>query len=651
MSTHSQFIRLVCSLGLVLAVASVASPQIRLENDLKKRLPPSKSEQTEALPIASPQGVADALPTGAIARLGDSRLRHAEAPTSVVFTADSKRVVSAGQDWTLRVWDVKSGDAVHAIHTSAIPVSLRRLAENNRIAVGFNSNELRLINSNTWQESTTNNVDVTSDFAISGDGLLFANHYLESVTVTELNGELPKLELDAGNQVVFPPDGKTVAVANSAGKVTFYKLSGGKPVFTFDHGSKLNGFAMSADGKRFATGSMTDIEVLKIWERGNSKPVAELKGLSTPRAWLGDNRIVAANASGIGVFDLKEKKWVGFARGVRGEWDVSPDGTKLASTGSDGFHIQLWDLTTGNRLHTNADAYPDITFVSPTKDGNAVFFLSENRAFVSATDKSKKVSQVGTLPSKALTASSAASRLAIATPGGILIYDGFDSTQPLPNSPSRSLTEFATNCKVISLSPDGQKVAFSREYGNRTTIANATDGKVIRVLPLTTAGLGLAFTPDNEKIAVLGRDGFLRLFSVDAPAGEGTGEIWQLRVQRAPKGAVAISPDGKTIAVTSATQLLIVSATDGSVVFTASRNLFYDGPFQLLCFSRDGRLLISGSAGMNGAVQAWDIKTQSLLKRFATGFGAITALGISEDGTRIVSGGVEEAITVWDLTR
>jgi WD40 repeat protein len=191
-------------------------------------------------------------------------------------------------------------------------------------------------------------------------------------------------------------------------------------------------------------------------------------------------------------------------------------------------------------------------------------------------------------------------------------------------------------------------VAYSGENA-RTAIASAEDGTPIRVLQTQTVGLGLAFTPDGEKLAVVGRDGFLRLCTVRVPAEGEADTLWKVRIQRSQRGAVAISPDGKLVAASSSTQMLWISGVDGTILHTESRGHLDDGPFHHLAFSRDGRFLVSGSAGLNGAVQVWETATRSLVRRYQTSFGAIHSLGIFPDGSRVVSAGAEEAITLWEL--
>ncbi|HEV3438409.1 MAG TPA: WD40 repeat domain-containing protein [Gemmata sp.] len=629
--------------GYVLSLAVVAAaPQLSSQPTLKP-IPTSGTQSQQKKPPA------EALPAGAIAHLGDSRLRHAATPMCVLFSADGKRVFSTGHDEILRVWDVDSGVAVNTLplHQSSL-TPLCMTTDGTKLVVACADGQLRLLNSDTLKEISTFSMRVDSDFALSADGSLLATNTTNGLIVSELNSDLPKLELPAGSPLAFRPDGKTIAVGDPTGKVTLYMLAGGKPVFTFDHGKPLNGLVFSPDGKLIATGGTSDGEVVKVWEIGNSKPVAEIKGASKPQLWIGNNKIVAASESAVGVYDLAEKRWERLAKGITGEWAVSPDGTKVAATGTSGFRIHIWDLITGKELHIENDTFPDTVLLVPTRDHQAIFILSENRAFLWPVSKTE-AKRVGTLPGKALTAATGGNRLAVAVQDGVLIYDGFDPTKPLADNPTCTLTAFATSCKSVAISPNGKKVAYSGD-GVRIVIADAVDGTTIRVLRTQTVGLGLAFTPDSENLAVIGRDGFLRLCAAHSTAKDEPEDLWKIRVQRGQRGAAAISPDGKLIAASSSTQILVVDAADGSIVFTESRNNFDDGPYHQLAFSHDSRLLLTGSAGSTGAVQVLEIATRSRVRRYVTEFGTINCLGVFSDGLRMASAGAESAITLWDLS-
>ena len=200
----------------------------------------------------------------------------------------------------------------------------------------------------------------------------------------------------------------------------------------------------------------------------------------------------------------------------------------------------------------------------------------------------------------------------------------------------------------MAVSPDGRRVAYSGE-SERTVIADAATGKTIRILPGKTIGLGLAFTRDGSKLAVAGRDGYLRLWPIDSAVGEES-DIWRVRLQRAPRAAVAFNSDGSRVAVTSATMIKVVNTSTGEVISQLERRDIDDGVFQQVAFSPDSRLIVTGSAGLMGAVHVYGVESRKLVRRLATSMGSIHRLAVFPDGTRAVSAGAEEVITVWDLT-
>src|SRR5262249_39848075 len=54
----------------------------------------------------------DPLPPGALARLGTVRLRHGSDMTFVAFGAGGKTLLTAGQDQTIRLWDLGTGKEI-----------------------------------------------------------------------------------------------------------------------------------------------------------------------------------------------------------------------------------------------------------------------------------------------------------------------------------------------------------------------------------------------------------------------------------------------------------------------------------------------------------------------------------------------------------
>lgn len=615
-------------LGLVLGTAAIASGQPR-----PKAVDPA----------------AGAMPDGAVARLGDSRLRHAGQPLCVAFTPDGKRVLSGGEDGVLRIWDAATGVPVSTVSFPDTYLrQIRYTHRESRLAIHLSSSRVRFLDPTTLKAVDEFVGELGPDMSISADGKLIAHvpAGVNVLRVSEIETGLEKLEVTNGFPHQFHADGKRFAVADDKGRVIVYQLAGGKPVMLLDNGGPLSTMAFSPDGTRLACGTGTEAKVWDVTETKNPKVVARIADAGHVNGWLDNDRLAAGDKTAIGVHALKSEQWVGRAKGVSGAWAVSPDGTRGASVTPGGLRVRVWDLTTGKQLHADNDTFPDTALITAAPDGKTVFVLAGDGAFRWSVGAGS-ATPAGTLPARAVVATTGKGRLAVVTPAAVLVYDDFDPTKPLPAKPSRTL-EDSSACRCVAVSPDGTKVAYAGD-GMRSVIADAATGKTIRVLPTQTVGQALAFTPDGEKLAMVARDGYLRLWAA-TDVGDGyDGDLWKVRIQRGPKGAVAVSADGRLIAASSSGLMKVVTAADGKEVFNVG-NLFEYGLCQHCAFSPDSRMLLYGTDGPGGSVLVWEVATHSLVRRFSTGFGSVTRMGLFPDGSRVASAGAEEAITVWDVT-
>jgi len=381
-----------------------------------------------------------AAPESPIARLGDTRLRHAARPLCVTFSPDSKRVYSGGEDGMLRVWDVATGESVNMLHSPDGTLRQVRFMPGKRLAVQFADSRVHFLDPETLKEKAVFAAEFGGDFASSADGRVIAHHAANGLLrVTELDTKLEKLEVPDGSPYQFHPNNKMLAVADEKGVVTLYMLAGGKPVLTVNNGGKITGMAFSPDGKRVACGVGTVAKVWDIADGKTAKLVAEIADAGRVGTWLDNERITVGTAESAGVYHLGDKKWTGRARGISGDWAISPDGTKLAATGAGGLRIRLWDLTTGTQLHAENDAFPETALLAPAADGKIVFLLAGDSAFLWPISKSTATA-AGKLPAKAIHAATAKDRLVVATAEGVLVYDDFDPTKPLAAKPSRVIT-------------------------------------------------------------------------------------------------------------------------------------------------------------------------------------------------------------------
>ena len=113
--------------------------------------------------------------------------------------------------------------------------------------------------------------------------------------------------------------------------------------------------------------------------------------------------------------------------------------------------------------------------------------------------------------------------------------------------------------------------------------------------------------------------------------------------------AVAINPDGQTLASGSADQTIkIWNLNNGRVLQTLSD---HSDTVNTVAISPDGQTLASGSADQT--IKIWNLKTgkrlRSLGRWFSGHLDAVNAVAISPDGQTLISGSRDHTIKLWNL--
>jgi WD40 repeat protein len=234
----------------------------------------------------------------------------------------------------------------------------------------------------------------------------------------------------------------------------------------------------------------------------------------------------------------------------------SPDAKTLAS-GSADRTIKLWDVASGKALRTLAKQASGVSTVAFSPNGK---ILASNSGELGAQVK---------------------------------LWDSA-SGKALRTMPSQTL-----EVKSVAFSPDGKTLAID-SFG-RIKLWKVTSAKELRTVALTAEGHSNAvvFSPNGKKLAI----SFQSPASSIALGGVASGK--QLRSLNSPfgVGAVAFSPDGRTLAGGSA---------DGTIILwdarSGKRPRILDGHSDVVksvAFSPDGKTLASGSA--DGTVKLWDL--------------------------------------------
>ena len=164
---------------------------------------------------------------------------------------------------------------------------------------------------------------------------------------------------------------------------------------------------------------------------------------------------------------------------------------------------------------------------------------------------------------------------------------------------------------------------------------------ILRTVPAHSGGVpGVAVSPDGKRLASIGVDG--------------TAKIWQtasgkllltLPIDPGEIGVdVTYSPDGKRLAATWATRVVLWDAESGERLFVLPG--VTDGTVRRLDFSPDGERL--AVASMDGQPRVWDLTRQTELFSLAGHDQFCEAIAYSPNGKRLATGDVGGTVKIWD---
>jgi WD40 repeat protein len=296
-----------------------------------------------------------------------SFLAHSPMATFVLFSPDGKRLISGGSDKLIQVWEMQTGKLERTLlgHASAVKCGALS-ADGKTLVTGSTDRTVRVwdVDSGATQKTLRAHADSVDSIALAPDAKTIASGGRDRVFLLwNIDGRAPSFhspeqELPV-NRIAFSPDGKLLATG--AGDVSQWREPGDVKLWNaatgdeagdlFGHAACVNAVVFSPDGSLVAVGTAEGM--LRIWDVATRTEFSATnfgRGVRTI-AFLADDRTLAIGQwpGRVFLWDRTTKKSVVAYAGhddseaMVDVVAVSPDGSLIASTGTDGM-IYLWPV-------------------------------------------------------------------------------------------------------------------------------------------------------------------------------------------------------------------------------------------------------------------------------------------------------------------
>jgi WD40 repeat protein len=539
---------------------------------------------------------------------------------SVAFTSDGRQIVAGSFDGVARVHDAASGDMLKEFRGHTDAINAVALSSDDRwLATGSHDQTVIMWNlaDGSRRHTLRGHLGDVLTVAISAGGKLLASGGRENVVrIWNLqSGDV--LHTLAGHEqlvemVAFSPDDAHLATASWDGTLRIWDVATGMPQGILRRGTRISSVAFAPRGK-------------EVWSGGfDGQLAAWLPDADTPpRTFKAQDGAVYAVA-------------------------LSADGSRIVTCGFEGT-ARLWQAD-GTLIH-KLDRQPALaedarSIVRAAWSGSGELLATVHGDGVLRLTRAASGQAAGELKladARIVDAVFATDgqRLAVAThDGNVIRWD-----VAAKSDAQATFARHAGGVAALALAPDGMSLVSVGREGS-IEIHRLAVGK-----PIASA---FADSP-VRCVAVVGRghmitghdDGRLRAWSI-ADAKELASEI---RLS-SPARAIAVSPDGRTLALELGSSIeLWQLALDGNSSKASGRRVFTlpEGEVTQVQFSAGGEQIISGDT--TGQVRLWTLSgggARTLARKHA---GGVTALALAPGDQTLFTAGADLTAWVWHPER
>jgi WD40 repeat protein/DNA-binding SARP family transcriptional activator len=557
--------------------------------------------------------------------------------SGVAFSPDSRRVVTAGDTGSVRVWDIATGRRLSdvTITSEGQPWAVSVSPDGRLVAASWEAGKVRVFPATGGKPWVIGGEPVRS-IMFSPDGRQLAISSVVNGGVRVFDVRSRREVLTFGSRacctadIAWSPDGRRIALARLDGAAVHDASTGRLQLVTTGHASDLLAVAWSPDSGRLATGS-TD---------------------GTARVFAVDQD-AAHEVIRLSAQDLRS----GVAAVA-----FSPDGEQLMTSTQAITSVKVWDVREAGAAevmnipgHAGADCGSAIA-----PDGESVWVVEDSGVLGRYDLVTGR--RVQRLP-KPWTGSSEC--LWLSPDGRLLAVTGWDTPFPVVDTLTGKVA-FVVGDGVHGISyfvdwdGSGERLAVevTRTAKNDPGTTEDDVESQIRVYDRTGAEVGRVSGEPDIRILSLGFNGDGEVIATTGTSSRQEPEqrdirLWNWREDRlvgrieANASRVAFAPRGDLLVSTrfqEGVSDVWESGTGGRVATLDG----HPGIANDLAFDAAGEQV--ATAGADGSVRVWDPRTgrQQLVLRLATPLAA-TGVEFTPDGDRLVTGWADGITRIWTL--
>jgi WD40 repeat protein len=583
---------------------------------------------------------------------------HTGPVRTVAFSPDGARLASSSADWTVKVWDARTGQEIRTLHGHTGPVfSVAFSADGARLASSSYDRTVKVWDARTGQEvlSLRGHIKQVLSVAYSPDSArLVSGSHDNTVKIWDARTGQVILTLRGHSapviSVAFSPDGTRLAsgggevFGQGPGEVKVWDARTGQELLSLKgHTNWVSSVAFSPDGARLASGSADN--TVKVWDARTGQQLRTLRG-HTSEVWSvafsPDGNCLASGSQDrtVRVSDARTGQELRTFKGHTAPvWSMafSPDGARLASSSKDST-VKVWDARTGQELRTLQGHTLGVWSVAFSPDGKRLASGSHDRTVKVWDARTGQELRTLTGHTEAVTS------VAYSPDGARLASGSWDQTVKIWDARTGqellTLQRHTNWVSSVAFSPDGARLA-SGSLDNTVKVWNVRTGQqLISLKGPTGPVLSMAFSPDGARLASSSREGTVKVW--DARTGQ---ELRALQGHAYQVLSMAFSPDGARLA--SGNEVGTVKVWDAWTGQELRTLTGHTDQVNAVAFSPDGARLAGGSD--DKTVKVWDAWTGQELLSLKGQTGYVRSVAFSPDGARLASASQDRTVKVWDV--